>query len=253
MADSPTPVLVSWSSGKDSTLALERLLADPQVRVVGLLTTVSPQYDRVSIHGVRRSIVRRQAELLGFPLTEVELPPSPDNATYEAAFAATLAAVRRAQPDLETIAFGDLFLEEVRAYRERLLARLGWTGSYPLWGEPTAALAQYFIDRGYRAVLTCVDTTQLDASFAGREFDRELLRDLPAGVDPCGERGEFHTCAYAGPLFREPIPVRRGERVLREGRFQYCDVVPLLGGEAGGIQCADDTLSNPSPPTGPSP
>ena len=224
LADSPTPILVSWSSGKDSPLALERLLADPRVRVTGLLTTVSPQYDRVSIHGVRRSIVRRQAELLGFPITEVELPPSPSNDSYEAAFAAALAGLRAAQPDLKTVAFGDLFLEEVREYRQRLLGRLGWTGRYPLWGEPTAALAEYFIDRGYRAALTCVDTTQLDASFAGREFDRELLLDLPAGVDPCGERGEFHTCTYAGPLFREPIPVRRGERVLREGRFQYCDL-----------------------------
>jgi uncharacterized protein (TIGR00290 family) len=220
----PTPVLVSWSSGKDSTLALERLLADPRVRVTGLVTTVSPQFDRVSIHGVRRVIVRRQAELLTLPLTEVELPPSPSNATYEAAFAAALAGLRNAQPGLETIAFGDLFLEEVREYRERLLARLGWTGLYPLWGEPTAALAEYFIDRGYRAVLTCVDTTQLDASFAGREFDRELLRELPAGVDPCGERGEFHTCVYSGPLFREAIPLSRGERVLRDGRFQYCDL-----------------------------
>ena len=225
----PTPVLLSWSTGKDSTLTLERLLAVQRVRVTGLLTTVSPQYDRVSIHGVRRSIVRRQAELLGLPLTEVELPPSPDNAAYEAAFAAALAGLRTVQPDLETIAFGDLFLEEVREYRERLLARLGWTGLYPLWGEPTAALAEYFIDRGNRAVLTCVDTTQLDAAFAGREFDRELLRELPAAVDPCGERGEFHTCVYSGPLFVEAIPVRVGQRVLREGRFQYCDLEYIEG------------------------
>jgi diphthamide synthase (EF-2-diphthine--ammonia ligase) len=204
---------------------LERLTADPGIQVVGLLTTVSTPFDRVSMHGVRRSILRRQAEALELPLLEIPLGASPSNASYEEAFAAGLAQFRKACPHLVTVAFGDLFLEEVRRYREELLDRLGWKGLYPLWGEPTRALAQYFIARGYRAVLTCVDTTQLEARFAGREFDSQLLAELPTTVDPCGERGEFHTCVYEGPLLRDPITLCTGERVLRDGRFQYCDLL----------------------------
>ncbi|HEX9893352.1 MAG TPA: hypothetical protein VGA78_05480 [Gemmatimonadales bacterium] len=223
-----TPVVLSWSGGKDSSLALERLLADPGIQVVSLCTTVSAEHDRVSIHGIRRSILRRQATMLQLPLVEVPLGPMPSNSSYEAAFAAGLAQVRTSHPTVSTIAFGDLFLEDVRAYREALLGRLGWTGLYPLWREPTRPLAEYFISRGYRAVLTCVDTTQLDASFAGRTFDSQLLSDLPPAVDPCGERGEFHTCVYAGPVFHQPIAVRTGEQVLREERFQFCDLLEDL-------------------------
>jgi uncharacterized protein (TIGR00290 family) len=218
-------VALSWSGGKDSTLALERLLADPEVEVVALITTVSTAYDRVSIHGVRRSLVHRQAALLDLPLFEVQLGASSSNAGYEAAFATGLAELQERHPSLDTIAFGDLFLEDVRRYREELLVKLGWKGLYPLWGEPTPRLAEYFIGRGYRAVLTCVDTTQLAARFAGREFDARFLSELPPEVDPCGERGEFHTCVYAGPLFREPLAVTPGEQVLREERFQYCDLI----------------------------
>ena len=218
---------MSWSGGKDSTLALERLRADPEVEVVALLTTVSTVYDRVSIHGVRRSIPCRQAAALDLPLFEVQLAASSSNADYESAFAAALVQLQANYPSLHTVAFGDLFLEDVRRYRETLLARLGWKGRYPLWGEPTRQLAEYFIGRGYRAVLTCVDTTQLDARFAGMEFDAELLSALPPEVDPCGERGEFHTCVYAGPLFREPLGVSIGELVLRDDRFQFCDLVDL--------------------------
>lgn len=221
----PGLVALAWSGGKDSALALERLLADPALRVVALLTTVTAGYDRVSIHGVRRSILRRQVQALGLPLEEVEIPPEASNAAYEAAFAAGLRRLAAAWPGLSTIAFGDLFLRDVREYRETLLARLGWSGSYPLWGLDTTALAHRFVASGYRAVLTCVDTTQLGAEFAGREFDAALLAELPSGVDPCGERGEFHTCVYAGPLFQAALRVRTGERVLREGRFQYCDLL----------------------------
>jgi uncharacterized protein (TIGR00290 family) len=222
----PAPVVASWSGGKDSTLMLEALRADPAVRVVSLLTTVTAGYDRVSIHGVRRAILDAQAEALGLPLEVAEIPMQSSNAQYEQAFADALARLRARYPGVETIAFGDLFLTEVRDYRETLLLRLGWRGMYPLWGQDTTELAHAFIARGHRAVLTCVDTTQIDASFAGRTYDEALLRDLPATADPCGEKGEFHSCVVDGPLLGRTIPVRLGERVLRDGRFQYCDLVP---------------------------
>ena len=228
MSGTATPVLLAWSGGKDSTLALERLLGDARWRVAGLVTTVTAGYDRIAIHGVRRSILRRQVESLGLPLFEAEIPPAADNDTYERAFADALANARQhCKGRLDTIAFGDLFLADVRAYRDAMLARLGWQGLYPLWREDTTALAHRFIDRGYRAILCCVDTQQLDAAFCGRDFDESLLADLPSTVDPCGENGEFHTCVRAGPLWRAPIALERGERVLRDGRFQYVDLIGI--------------------------
>lgn len=220
-----TPVLLSWSGGKDATLALERLQADPDRRVTGLLTTVTADYDRISMHGVRRSILQRQAEAIGLPLYLAQIPAAADNDLYEAAFADALAAARRTEPDLDTIAFGDLFLGDVRAWREAQLARAGWRGLFPLWGVDTASLARHFVARGHRAILCCVDTAQLDAAFCGRDYDAALLDDLPPGVDPCGENGEFHTCVHGGPLWPEPIALVRGERVLRDGRFQYVDLL----------------------------
>ena len=226
MTATPIPVLLAWSGGKDSTLALERMLGDARWRVAGLVTTVTTGYDRIAIHGVRRSILRRQAERLGLPLFEAEIPPQADNHTYERAFAAALAYAReQCEHTLDTIAFGDLFLADVRAYRDALLARLGWKGHYPIWGENTNALAHWFIARGHRAILCCVDTTQLDATFCGRDFDESLLAELPPHVDPCGEHGEFHTCVHASPLWSAPIEIERGERVLRDGRFQYIDLI----------------------------
>ena len=224
--ESPRPMVVSWSGGKDSTLMLEALRADPRVHVVSLLTTVTAGYDRISIHGVRRAILDAQADALRLPLEVAEIPMQASNASYESAFAGALERLRERWPGVSTIAFGDLFLHEVRDYRDALLARLGWTGAYPIWGQDTRELATTFIARGHRAILTCVDTTQLDATFAGRAYDEELLRDLPASVDPCGENGEFHSCLVGGPLLGPSIPVTRGERVLRDGRFQYCDLVP---------------------------
>ena len=218
-------VVVSWSGGKDSTLMLERLLANRNVEVRALVTTVSTVYDRVSIHGVRRSILRAQAHSLGLPLHEIRLGAQSSNDDYERAFADGLRELTLAYPDTRCMAYGDLFLEDVRAYRDALLARHGWRGAYPLWGENTAALAQYFVQAGYVATLTCVDTQQLDASFAGRAYDALLLDALPPSVDPCGERGEFHTCVTAGPIYRLAIPVDTGEQVLRDNRFQYCDLV----------------------------
>jgi len=219
-------VLLAWSGGKDSTLALERLLGDPSVRVAGLVTTVTTGYDRVAIHGVRRSILRRQVALLGIPLIEAEIPPQSDNATYEAAFADALARAS-ANERVDAIAFGDLFLADVRAYREAMLARLGWRGLFPLWGDDTSRLARYFVEHGYRAILSCVDTQQLDGAFCGRDFDAAFLADLPDGVDPCGENGEFHTCVHAGPIFGGEIALERGERVLRDNRFQYVDLIEI--------------------------
>jgi uncharacterized protein (TIGR00290 family) len=218
------PVALAWSGGKDSSLALAALRADPTVEVVALLTTITRDFDRISMHGVRRSVLQAQVAALGLPLVEATIPAAASNLVYEEAFAAALAILRLQQPDLRHLAFGDLFLEEVRAYRERLLPALGWAPVFPLWGRDTATLAGNFVGAGYRAIVTCVDTTQLGAEFAGREFDAALLAELPPTVDPCGERGEFHTCVYAGPIFRQALPIQAGARVRRDDRFEYCDV-----------------------------
>jgi uncharacterized protein (TIGR00290 family) len=218
-------VVLAWSGGKDSTLALAALRTDPRYRLVALLTTVTRDYDRISIHGVRRAVLEAQITALGLPLIEAAIPAGASNTDYEVAFALALRTAQERWPGLRHIAFGDLFLTDVRAYREVLLASLGWTGVFPLWGEGTAALAQQFIRSGYRAILTCVDTTQLGPEFAGRQFDASFLADLPETVDPCGERGEFHTCVYAGPLFAHPLPLVMGELLRRDERFEYCDVL----------------------------
>lgn len=220
-----TPVLLAWSGGKDAALTLERLLADARHRIAGLLTTVTAGDGRIAMHGVRRSILHRQAAGLGLPLYVAEIAAGAGNDAYEAAFVSALDAARRDEPQLDAIAFGDLFLADVRNWREAQLARHGWRGLFPLWGEDTARLARGFVERGHRAILCCVDTTQLAADFCGREYDSALLEDLPSNVDACGENGEFHTCVYAGPLWPEPIALARGERVLRDGRFQYVDLL----------------------------
>ena len=221
---SPLPIVLSWSGGKDSSLALAALRADPRWDVVALLTSITRGYDRVSIHGVRRELLDAQAHELGLPLVELSLEPSSSNGAYEAAFMRALDVVRAANPECTHLAFGDLFLEDVRAYRERLLQGTGFEPVFPLWGEDTSVLARRFVGEGYRAHLVCVDTTQLSASFAGRAFDAALLDALPAGVDSCGERGEFHTFVHAAPFFRSDIPIEVGDVVLREGRFAFCDL-----------------------------
>jgi uncharacterized protein (TIGR00290 family) len=217
-------VVLSWSGGKDSALALDALLRDPEVEVSGLLTSITGDYDRVSVHGVRRSMLEAQVERLGLPLFEISLLPVSTNDTYETAFHAALDQIRSELPEISHIAFGDLFLEDVRAYRERLLSGTGFEPIFPLWGLDTSTLAKRFVDDGFRAHIVCVDTTQLAADFAGRSFDHDLLADLPSTVDPCGERGEFHTFVSAGPPFKEPVPCRIGSRVLRDNRFMYCDI-----------------------------
>jgi uncharacterized protein (TIGR00290 family) len=219
------PVLMAWSGGKDSSLALAETLCDDRYQVTALLTTVTTEYDRVSMHGVRRALLRQQAAVLGLPLQEVEISPQSSNAEYEAKMAAALTATRSREPGLSAVVFGDLFLADIRAYRERMLAGLGMRGVWPLWLRDTRALAAQFVRAGYKAVLVCVDNRALPPEFAGREFDDALLRDLPKGVDPCGENGEFHTFVYAGPIFPREISHRLGEMVVRHDRFVYRDLV----------------------------
>jgi diphthamide synthase (EF-2-diphthine--ammonia ligase) len=184
---------------------------------------VTSGFDRISIHGVRRDLLERQAAAIGLPLIVAPLEPAAPNAAYERAWAAALAEGSARFDGATHVAYGDLFLEDVRAYREAQLRALGYTPLYPIWGENTAALARASIKQGFRAVLTCVDTTQLDAEFAGRAYDEALLTEFPQSVDPCGERGEFHTFVWDGPHMRLPVPIAAGERVLRDDRFQYCD------------------------------
>ena len=218
-----TPVLLSWSGGKDAAWTLHALRRAGEVDVIGLLTTFTEGHDRASMQGVRREVVQAQADAAGLPLVEAWIPRQCDNATYEAAFADGLARAAARWPGLSTIAFGDLLLADVRDWRQALCARLGWQALFPLFGADTAAVARDMVTGGLRTHLCCVDTQLLDAGFAGRALDDALLADLPEGVDPCGENGEFHTCVSAGPMFDRALPLRRGETVLRDGRFAYTD------------------------------
>ncbi len=213
--------LVAWSSGKDSAWALHEVRRRGDLDVVGLLTTVTSEFGRVSMHAVREELLDRQAAALGLPCRKVRIPWPCVNETYEAEMARATAEARAA--GVTHVVFGDLFLEDVRAYRVENLAGTGIDPVFPLWGRDTARLAREMIAGGLRATLTCVDPRVLDASFAGRAFDAALLDALPAGVDPCGERGEFHTFCWAGPMFAAPIPVANGEVVSREG-FVFADL-----------------------------
>lgn len=213
-------VLLSWSSGKDCAWALHMLRQQPDVEVVGLLTTINSEFDRVAMHGTRRSVLEAQARSAQLPLWRAPLPWPCSNEAYEERMAE---ACRRAISEgVEAIAFGDLFLRDVREYREKQLKATGLAPLFPLWDLPTDQLALEMIGAGLRARIVCIDTRQVDSSLAGREFDASLLRDLPAGVDPCGEHGEFHSCAYAGPMFQSPLALEPGEVVHRDG-FVYAD------------------------------
>jgi uncharacterized protein (TIGR00290 family) len=213
---------MAWSSGKDSAFALHLLRQQTDVEVCGLLTTVNETHGRVAMHAVRRELLAAQAAAIGLPLTLVPIPYPCPNEVYEAAMAKALGWARAHA--ITGVAFGDLFLPDIRAYRERQMAPTGLSCRFPLWGRPTHALAREMIASGFRARLSCVDPKTLDASFAGREFDEALLDDLPAGVDPCGENGEFHTFVWDGPLFSKPIEVRSGEVVTRDG-FVFADLL----------------------------
>lgn len=219
----PKRVLLSWSSGKDSAWALHVLRRDGEYEVVRLLTSVNETAKRVSMHAVRLELLQRQAAAAELPLQLVRLPDPCSNEQYEAAMAAALAEAER--DGIEAVAFGDLFLEDVRAYREAKLSGTNFAPLFPLWGRPTRELAREMLTGGLRAYLTCVDTEQLKGDFAGREFDENLLSELPAEIDPCGERGEFHTFCFAGPMFSRPIGVAPGASVER-GRFAYSDLAP---------------------------
>jgi len=218
----PPKAYISWSSGKDSAYALHEARSLGLAEVVGAITTISEAYGRVAMHGVRASLLDRQMAALGIPSVRVMLPTPCSNEIYEARFGEACERLRA--EGVRHIVFGDLYLEDIRAYRERQLAALGMTGIFPLWRRDTPSLARVMIASGLIAYLTCVDPRRLDASFAGREFDDRLLEDLPPGVDPCGENGEFHTVVSAGPMFAAPIAVRVGEVVERDG-FVFADVL----------------------------
>jgi uncharacterized protein (TIGR00290 family) len=213
-------ILLSWSSGKDCAWALHVLRQQPGIEIVGLLTTLNSEFDRVAMHGTRRSVLEAQAAAAQLPLWIVPLPWPCTNEIYEQRMAEACARVVRER--IDAIAFGDLFLRDVRDYREKQLAPTGLEPLFPLWEIPTDQLARDMIAGGLRAKLVCVDSRQLDPSFAGRDFDASLLSDLPKGIDPCGERGEFHSCAYAGPMFSAPVALQAGDSVHRDG-FVYTD------------------------------
>jgi uncharacterized protein (TIGR00290 family) len=213
-------VLLSWSSGKDSAWTLHVLRQHPDIEVVGLLTTVNTEFQRVAMHSTRLSVLEAQAKAAQLPLWIVPLPWPCSNEIYEARMAE--ACKRAVDEHVDAIAFGDLFLQDIRAYRETKLKATGLEPLFPLWEIPTDTLAREMIAGGLRAKLTCVDPKQLPASFAGRDFDAGLLRDFPPEVDPCGERGEFHTCVYAGPMFAAPLDLEAGEVVTRDG-FVFAD------------------------------
>jgi len=216
-------VALSWSSGKDSAWSLYRLQQDPAVQVVALITTFNQQFDRVAMHAVRRELVEAQAASAGVPLWSIPLPWPCSNQQYEERMAQI--CQRALNEGVQAIAFGDLFLTDIRAYREKQLAGTGLEPLFPVWQIPTDELARAMIDSGLRAKITCVDSKALIPCFAGRDFDSSFLQDLPAAVDPCGENGEFHSFVYDGPMFQTPVPVLVGEIVHRDG-FVFADLLP---------------------------
>jgi uncharacterized protein (TIGR00290 family) len=214
---------LSWSGGKDSALALQEIVRARRYRVKALLTTVTEEFDRISMHGVRRSLLSAQASSLGLPVEEVWIPKNSSNEVYEARMREVL--TRYKDRGVEQVAFGDIFLQDIRSYREDRLAQIGMRGVFPLWGRETSKLAREFIEAGFRAVVCCVDPRKLSGEFCGREYDLAFLESIPATVDPCGENGEFHTFVYAGPIFSSEIPITKGEVILRDG-FYFADIVP---------------------------
>jgi uncharacterized protein (TIGR00290 family) len=217
-------VVVAWSGGKDSALALYEILKTGGFEVAKLLTTVTQDYDRISIHGVRSVLLEQQANALGFPLEKMFIPKGASDAEYENVLLKVLE--RQRDNGVSSVVFGDIFLEDVRKYREKLLMKVGLNGLFPLWKRDTKKLSQTFIDLGFKAVITSIDANALGKDFAGRDYDMKFLSDLPANVDPCGENGEFHSFVYDGPFFHERVLFKKGEIVLRENRFYFCDLIP---------------------------
>ncbi len=220
-------VIMSWSGGKDSAMALYTILGSGQYAVVALLTTVTEGYDRISMHGVRCCLLEEQSLSLKIPVEKIFISRQASNEEYESKLKEKLLHYK--QRGVLSVVIGDIFLEDLRRYREENLAKLGMRGIFPLWKRDTRDLACSFINLGFKAVITCVDTQHLGREFAGREFDQQFLSDLPPQVDPCGENGEFHSFVYDGPPFRQPILCQKGEIVLHDDRFCFCDLVPHLG------------------------
>jgi uncharacterized protein (TIGR00290 family) len=221
----PEPILFCWSGGKDSAMAMHTLLQQKDFRVTALLTTVTEGFERISMHGVRRELLEEQAQSIGLPLHEVRIPPQCVNAIYEARMEAALRIYY--EQGVRKVAFGDIFLEDLRAYREKNLARIDMKALFPIWKQDTRELVRRFHSQRFRAIAVCIDSKVLDSSFAGRELDESFFHDLPPNADPCGENGEFHTFVFDGPVFGRPIPVRRGEIVQRDG-FVFCDLMPKM-------------------------
>ena len=226
MAVSQSPsqgVLMCWSGGKDSCLALRELQRAPNMRVEALLTTLTRDYDRISMHGVRRILLERQAASLGLPLHQILISKGATNEEYELKMGEAFSAYRG--KGIDSVAFGDLFLQDIKTYRQRLLAKHDMAGLYPIWGRDTSKLIREFLDLGFKTAVVCVDPAQLDPSFVGRVIDEEFLAELPAHVDPCGENGEFHTFVFDGPSFKDPVRFSFGEIVCRNS-FWFCDLLP---------------------------
>jgi uncharacterized protein (TIGR00290 family) len=217
-------VLFAWSGGKDSAMALHEIRKNTDVEVVALLTTVTRDYDRISMHGVRCELLEKQAKSLRLPLEKVFISRQSSNDEYEAAMRAILD--KYSARDVTVVAFGDIFLQDLRKYREEKLAQAGMTGIFPLWMRKTSDLAEEFIALGFKAIISCADSQAGTGAFAGREFDKRLLAELPESCDPCFENGECHSFVYDGPIFSEPIGVKIGEVVLRDERFYFCDILP---------------------------
>jgi uncharacterized protein (TIGR00290 family) len=216
-------VIVAWSGGKDSTLALYEVLNSGSYDVLELLATVTKDYDRISIHGVRRVLLEQQVKALRIPLEEMFVAKGASDAEYEGELLKTLK--RHRDNGVFSVVFGDIFLEDVRKYRERILEKVGMNGIFPLWKKDTKELALKFINLAFKAIITAIDSNVLEKDFVGREYDEQFLSDLPADVDPCGENGEFHSFVYDGPIFHESVSFTKAENVLRENRFYYCDLL----------------------------
>lgn len=219
-------ILFAWSGGKDSAMALHKIQQEGCYEIAALLTTVTEDYDRISMHGVRRVLLEQQAESLGIPLEIVYLTKNSSNEEYDSRMRETLLQYKN-KADVSSVCFGDIFLEDIREYRENNLSKAGMDGIFPLWKRNTTELAHEFMKKGFKSIITCIDSNAIDKKFAGRKFDEDFLNELPEKVDPCGENGEFHSFVYDGPIFQKPIAVETGEIVLRHERFYFCDLLPV--------------------------
>jgi uncharacterized protein (TIGR00290 family) len=218
-------IIFTWSGGKDSAMALYELQRTHRYEVSALLTTITEDYERISMHGVRRILLERQADSLGLSLEKVFISKNISNEEYE--FKMQEALIKYRTTGVSSVVFGDIFLEDLRKYREDNLSKVDMKGIFPIWKSDTTKLAHTFIDLGFKAVVTCVDSNVLDKKFVGRVFDEQFLSELPSTVDPCGENGEFHSFVYDGPIFRERIAFTMGDIVLRDNRFYFCDLIPV--------------------------